>query len=257
MSGRRHGSSSSLYGTRALVTGASGGIGTAVVRMLAAGGARVVLHGRNPELLAPLVAEVAGTVVLGDLSRPGIAEDVVGGAVAALGGLDLVVSAAGQGWAGAFEDMPTSVIDEMVALNLLAPLHLVRAALPYLRSSPHGAVVLVASIAGHLGVRQEAVYSAAKGGLVAFAEALAEELVPVRVAVVSPGPVDTSFYEHRGRPYSRRHPRLVSAERVAEGVLACSTEGSVELILPRWLRIAAAIRVCAPGLYRRLATRLS
>jgi short-subunit dehydrogenase len=246
-----------LYGLRALVTGASGGIGSAVARMLAAGGARVALHGRNADALVPLAAELGGTVVLADLSRPGAPEDVVAGAIAALGGLDLVVSAAGAGWAGGFEDMPAAVIDELVAVNLLAPLHLVRAALPYLRRSPRGAVVLVASIAGHLGVAQEAVYSAAKGGLVAFGEALAEEFAPVRVSVISPGPVATSFLERRGSPYGRRHPRPVSAQRVAEGVLACTADGGGELILPRWLRIAAAVRVCAPRLYRRLAIRLS
>ncbi len=245
-----------LSGMRALVTGASGGIGGAVARRLAAGGAALALQGRRPERLGPLAGELGAAALIADFRDAKAPIRLVEDAVRALGGLDAVVSAAGMGWAGPLEEMPPDTIEEMIVVNLLAPLQLARAAIPYLRASSRPALVFVASIAGHLGVRQEAAYSAAKAGLIALGEALAEELSPTRVSVVSPGVVDTSFFERRGRPYGRRHPKPISPQRIAHAVVSCLDQGKGELIVPRWLRVAAAVRAIAPGLYRRLAIHL-
>lgn len=246
-----------LAGAAVLVSGASGGIGVAVSRSLRAEGANLVLHGRDEAALLRLAEEVGGDVICKELSRePMAASHVVERAVEILGKLDAVVMAAGAGWAGELESMPAGRLEEIIALNLVAPLHLARAAAPELRRSPIGSLVFVASIAGHLGVRNEVAYSAAKGGLIAAAEGLAGELAPAKVSVVSPGAVKTAFFERRGRPYERSLPRPIVPERVAQAVVRCVREGQPELIVPRWLRVPVVVRSVSPSLYRRLASLL-
>jgi short-subunit dehydrogenase len=120
-----------------------------------------------------------------------------------------------------------------------------------------GHLVYVTSIAGRTGVAGEAVYSATKAGLDAFAESLRLELhgTGVSVGVLIPGVVATPFFERRGRPYTRRRPRPLAADTVAAALVRLIETGDAEAYQPRWLRLPVAIRGTAPGLYRRLARR--
>jgi short-subunit dehydrogenase len=117
--------------------------------------------------------------------------------------------------------------------------------------------VNVASIAGHVGVRDEAVYSATKAALIGFSEALRYELhgAGVGVSIVSPGPVDTAYFERRGRPYPRRRPRPIEPERVAEAILHAIRSNKAQVFVPRWMGFAAWIRGAAPPIYRMGARR--
>jgi short-subunit dehydrogenase len=120
-----------------------------------------------------------------------------------------------------------------------------------------GAVVNVSSIAGHVGVREEAVYASTKAGLIGFSESLRYELkgTGIQVSVVSPGVVDTAFFERRGRPYQRTFPRPVAVERVAESVVRAIRRGGAQVYVPRWMAFPAWLRGAWPGLYRSLAGR--
>lgn len=263
---------------RILLTGATGGIGAATARLLAERGADLALSGRDETRLAEVAAGCAlgaGAVVAvpGDLRAAGQPAAVVEAALAALGGLDALVNTAGVGWAGPLGEMSDEALSEVVETDLVVPLRLARAALPALpRSSSRPRTsrsstaersfavapgfVFVASIAGHLGVAGEAAYSAAKAGLLAAAEALAEEAGGrLAVSVVSPGAVATDFFVRRGRPYDRRWPRPVSAERVARAILASLERPRPIRYVPTWLGVAAGIRQLSPSLYRRVATR--
>jgi len=247
-------------GTRCLVTGASGGIGRAVARRLAAAGARLAVHGRDRPALTELAAAAGdgasvAAILTGDLTRAGAAEAAVEDAAAALGGVDVVVAGAGAGWAGPFTGMDMAEAERLVALNLMAPVRLTRAALPAMLQRRRGHVVLIGSIAGCVGVPEEAVYAATKAGLAAFADSLRGEVAGsgVGVSLVTPGAVDTAFFERRGRRYGRRIPRLVSPERVAAAVVACVEDDRAERTVPRWLAVPARLHGAAPGLYRSLA----
>ncbi|WP_153811988.1 SDR family NAD(P)-dependent oxidoreductase [Streptomyces sp. SUK 48] len=240
----------------ALVTGASSGIGAAVARRLAAdGGWRLVLNGRDLTRLEQVAAEMSATTVAADLSWPGAGRRVTEAALNHLGRVDLVVAGAGVGWAGDFTGMPRARIDELVGTDLLATLHLVRGLLPHMVAAGSGRIVLLGSVAGSVGVRGEAVYSAVKAAVAAFADALRYELRGTGVGVthVVPGVVDTPFFDRRGAPYRRSWPRPVPPERVADAVLSAVRRGTDEVYVPGWLRLPARVRGAAPGLYRRLA----
>lgn len=255
---RRRRSEISLDGARALVTGASSGIGAAVAGALAGAGARVAISGRDVAALERVAGGMGSAVVLpGDLLEPDAAAKLVARAAQRLGGLDVVVSNAGTGWAGPMSEMTPAEIDALVDLNLRAPLQLARAALPHLAASDHGRLVIVGSIAGRLGVAREVVYSATKAGLVGLAGALRAESAGTGVAVslVTPGVVDTAFFDRRNRPYERARPRPVAASLVAEAVLECARTGRAEVTVPGWLSLPVRLQGAFPGLYRLLASR--
>ncbi|MGV4980598.1 SDR family NAD(P)-dependent oxidoreductase [Streptomyces sp. NRAIS3] len=245
-------------GGTALVTGASSGIGAVVARRLAAeGGWRLVLNGRDATRLEQVAAQVDALAVPADLTRPGADRLLTDLVLDHVGRLDLLVASAGVGWAGDFTGMPPARIDEIVGVDLLATLRLVRSLLPHMVAAGSGRIVLIGSVAGSVAVRGEAVYSAAKAALAAFADALRYELrrTGVGVSHVIPGAVDTPFFERRGVPYTRTWPRPVPPERVADAVWTAVRYGKDEVYVPGWLRYPALVRGAAPGLYRRLAAR--
>lgn len=242
-----------IQGAVALVTGASSGIGWAVSRKLAAAGAQVIAHGRDTARLEKLSRLTGARTLAADLGDPAgpaaIAEQA--------GRVDILVNNAGIGWAGRFADMSGEQVAKLVAVNLRAPIELARAVLPGMLARDSGQLVFVTSIAGRTGVAGEAVYSATKAGLDAFAESLRFELVGsgVGVTVFVPGVVDTEFFQRRGLPYERRRPRPLPAETVASALVSGIVDGRAELYAPRWLRLPVAVRGTVPGVYRRLAAR--
>jgi short-subunit dehydrogenase len=245
-----------LAGAVCLVTGASGGIGRAASRRLAARGARLVLLGRDRGALEAVAAPIGGHVVPADLTG-GAADDIAERATAAFGRVDVLVNNAGIGWSGSFPQLEAAEARRLVATNLLAPILLTRALLPAMLERRHGHVVNVASIVGHTGSKDEAVYSATKAGLVAFTESIRQELrgSGVGVSLVTPGVIDTPFFDRRGTPYGRRWPRPVSPARVADAVVTAIERDRAELFVPGWLAGPARLRGALPELYRALASR--
>jgi short-subunit dehydrogenase len=235
--------------TRALVTGASSGIGAAIADGLARAGAELVLVGRDHERLMAVAERTGGRAVVADLTDAGGQDAVV---QAGDGWVELLVHAAGVGAAGPLAEIPAPTVEELLALNLGAPIQLTRALLPTLTAAD-GHVLFVASIAA-LGVADEAVYSATKAGLRGFADALRAES-PVGVTTVLPGAVATPYFARRGAPYHRRVPRPVSAERVAAAALTAVTHRRGEVFVPRWLALGARVHGLAPVTFARLSRR--
>lgn len=241
----------------ALVTGASSGIGRAIALRLAAQGTDVVVHGRDPGRTAEVARLTGGSAVCADLARPGAGRSLAHRVLAGHERVDLLVASAGAGWSGPFPGMSPDTLAQMVATDLAAPLELVHALLPGMLARRRGRIVLVGSVAGRTGVAGEAVYAACKAGLDAFAESLRLELAGtgVGVTVVVPAAVSTPFFERRGRPYERRVPRPVPADRVARATIAAIRRGRAEVWVPAWPALGARARALFPRGYRRLALR--
>jgi NAD(P)-dependent dehydrogenase (short-subunit alcohol dehydrogenase family) len=115
-----------LAGAVALVTGASSGIGEATSLALAAAGALLVVTGRDKERLTAVAARTGATALPADLARPGAVAELTGSALHAHGRIDVLICNAGGGWAGPIGEMPAAAAAELTAVNLLAPVELVR-----------------------------------------------------------------------------------------------------------------------------------
>jgi short-subunit dehydrogenase len=231
---RAHGNLGSLAGKVALVTGASSGIGLAVVEKLVDAGVRVAMVARR---LATL--EKHGARLGADRSHP-FAVDVTDfeailelpdRVVAHFGRLDILVNNAGLNHRGPILQHSARALSDVITTNLTAPVVLTRAAVEKL--APGGAVVNVASLAGMIPVPHEAAYSASKAGLRAFTRSLREEFPKLRIATVCPGPVDTGFFGDLAQvPNLVFSQPMSSADEVADAVLACIVGERDEIALP-------------------------
>ncbi|HET8616873.1 MAG TPA: SDR family oxidoreductase [Actinomycetales bacterium] len=244
-----------LTGSVALITGASSGIGRSVALELADHGVHVLVHGRDRLRLDDVVSLTGGTPLVAELADPAQRDALVRNATEVHGRVDVLVNNAGVGWSGPVTAMTADDVDRVLEVNLSAAVHLTRLLVPGMVDRGRGAVCFVTSVAGRSPVAGEAVYSAAKAGLDAFAESLRAEArrSGVHVSVVVPGVVDTDFFANRGRPYDRALPRPVPPQAVATAVVRSIADGRPEVWVPRWLRLAPAARALAPGPYRGLS----
>ena len=243
---------------RVLITGGSSGIGAATARAFAARSYRIAVAGRDQEALNRVAKDTGGVSIPGDLRDGGCPRRTVEIAASALGGLDVVVSNAGVGWSGPFTSMTEGEVDSLLDINLRAAAHVTLAALQYLQPG-RGHLVFVGSIAGVVGVPGEAWYSATKAGLTALASVLRAELKDegIGVTLVTPGVVDTAYFERRNSPYLRHHPRPISADVVASAIVDAIEHYREHIILPGWLSWPARLKESFPGLYRLLESRFA
>jgi NAD(P)-dependent dehydrogenase (short-subunit alcohol dehydrogenase family) len=179
------------------VTGASTGIGRAVTERLLAHGHRVAAPVRRPERLAELADTYPGQLWTTELDLLDTARlrPVVDAAFDALGRIDVVFSNAGRAAFGAAEELSGSAIDEQIALNLAAPIHLLRAALPHLRAQGGGRFIQTSTVGAQISSPGGSMYHASKWGVEGFLESVIPEVEPfgVGITMVEPGMVRTGF----------------------------------------------------------------
>ena len=176
-----------LDGLAAVVTGGGSGIGQATARLLASRGAKV----------AVLDVEPGGEFIAlrADVTDDAAVRAAIDTAAGRLGGLDIVVNNAGIGAAGTVADNPDEQWHRVFDVNVVGMVRVARAALPYLRASPHAAVVNTCSVAAVAGLPQRALYSATKGAVLSLTLAMAADHIGegIRVNCVSPGTADTPW----------------------------------------------------------------
>jgi 3-oxoacyl-[acyl-carrier protein] reductase len=189
----------SLDGKRALVTGASGGIGEAIARALHGQGAAVALSGRNEAALAALAAALAGRahVVPADLASAGAADALVADATKAMGGLDILINNAGLTRDALALRMSDADWAAVIEVNLNASFRLARAAIRGMVRQRYGRIVTITSVVGATGNPGQANYAASKAALVGMSKSLAAELASRNITVncVAPGFIATAMTE--------------------------------------------------------------
>ncbi len=188
----------SLAGSRAVVTGASRGIGAAVARALDRAGARLALVARDRQALEE-VADTLGNdafILPADLGRPESPGLVATGALEALGAVDILVNNAALAARLDTIETDAALIDELLAVNVRGPLLLTAALLPSMLAQGGGSIVNLSSVSGLVGTPRRAAYAATKGAIDAMTRSLAAELGPkgIRVNSVAPGVVDTAMW---------------------------------------------------------------
>ena len=245
---------SRLQGKRILITGASSGIGLAAVERLAREGADLALVARGEAALeeAASVAREHGVqahVVPADLADREATDAAVAAAVEALGGLDVVVSNAGAVSFGHFLDVDPDDFDRTVGVTFTGAVNLIRAALPELRASG-GVIVATSSIMASMPLPAFSSYAASKHALRGFLTALKieerEQRTGVRVAMVSPGPVDTPIYA-RATSATGRQPALLPDAYHPDVMAEALVEAAIN---PRHERIVGLESQLAARLYR-------
>jgi 2-hydroxycyclohexanecarboxyl-CoA dehydrogenase len=179
-----------LEGRKALVTGGASGIGAATARRLAAEGAEVWVADLNDEGSAAVAGEIDGHPVHLDVTDPESAKAAV---EAAGGTLDILINNAGMDEFGFFAQTDPGQWQRVIGVNLIGVLACTHAALPGMQAAGYGRIVSTASEAGRVGSKGSAVYSAAKGGVIAFMKTIAREYARFGVTAnsIAPGPIET------------------------------------------------------------------
>lgn len=255
-----------LQGRVALVTGASGGLGTHIAHRLAREGMNVAVSGRREDALAKVAAELGAlgskaVAVPADLSDLTQVDPLIEGVEAALGPVDVLVNNAGVESIGAFTTYTREELTSMVDVNLTAPLLLTHRLTPGMLERGRGHVVFIASVAGKVGPAFNEPYAATKAGLVGLTQSLRAEYLeaPVGFSVVCPGFIAGDGMYARMVQEGHRSNRLMgetTTEKVAEAVVRAIRDDRAEIVesgAP--IRPMLALAQLAPGLAERVAPR--
>ncbi|TWP33750.1 SDR family oxidoreductase [Leekyejoonella antrihumi] len=190
--------------SRAVITGASGGIGLATTRALAAAGWHVVATARRPESCEPLqqlADESPGVEVRSlDVTSDESVDSCIGSVLADHGGIDLLVNNAGAGHRGTLEQLGLDELSTSMELNFFGVARVTKAVLPVMRAARAGRVITVTSLNGVVALPFSDAYNAAKFAVEGLMESLATVMreFGVHISVVEPGPVRTAFFANVG-----------------------------------------------------------
>ncbi|MDX1709067.1 MAG: SDR family NAD(P)-dependent oxidoreductase, partial [Desulfobacterales bacterium] len=238
-----------------LITGASGGLGSALAKLLAEKGARLALTSRSEkplnELISKLPLKEDAIAITADLSRPGEAGRLAQAALSALGHIDVLINNAGVGYFALMEETTEENIRRLFEVNTLSPLVLIKTLLPQMQKRAGARVVNILSCAGRVPIPTVGVYGGSKSALAVMTNTMRLELEPKGIDIINiyPGTVATAFEEHAFREEERPglcpkevcgEPRFRIAQKVIEA--AAGPPGEVWLERPgRWYSTAALI----------------
>ncbi len=245
-----------LSGRKALLTGATGGLGREIGTALAQRGASVLLSGRKAEALEALAAELPGSghgILPADLAEAGAAERLA----AEAGDVDVLIANAGLPGTGRLPDFSSGELLSALRVNLEAPMLLARALEPGMLARGSGHMVFVSSLSGKSATPLSSVYNATKFGLRGFALGLRADLDPlgIGVSLVSPGTIrEAGMYSDSG---ADPIPGLGtgSPQQVAAAVLEAIEKNRVEVtVAPIQQRLLAHFALVSPGIAVKIAS---
>jgi short-subunit dehydrogenase len=255
-----------MQGRTALVTGASGGLGTHIARRLAREGMNVAVSGRRQDALDAVAAEldalgVKAVAVAADLSDLSATDPLIDSVEAALGPIDVLVNNAGVESIGAFTSYTRDELTSSIDVNLTAPLLLTHRVTPGMLEREQGHVVFIASVAGKVGPAFSEPYAATKAGLVGLTQSLRAEYLGASVgfSVICPGFIaGDGMYARMAEEghHSNRMMGETTTEKISDAVVRAIRDDCAEIIesgAP--LRPMLALAQLAPGLVERVAPR--
>ena len=251
-------------GARALITGASSGIGRSLAQALAARGARVGLLARRREELDSLAEELRamGTdafVETADISVRADAEAAARSLAQELGGVDLLVNNAGYGHHRRFLDWDVEDMERMMRVNYFGSLYTTKALLPQMVKRGSGTIVFMASVAGRIAPPDESAYAASKFAMVGLAESISLELEEhgIHVLTVCPGAIRTPFFDEEAleRMPEVAKKSMVPVEDLVASVLKALERGAHEVTYPGFIRAGYVMRALAPSFTRAQVRR--
>lgn len=255
-----------LRNARAIVTGASSGIGREIARELARAGAKVLVTARREDRLTQLVAELRAekheaSLLAGDITVPDFRTQLLAAAQETFGALDVLVNNAGAGSIGLFQDSTPETLRRIMELNFFAPIELTRAALPLLRAGNKPLIANVASVLGHRAVPKKSEYCASKFALHGMSDALRAELAPqgIDVCLISPSTTASEFFDV-AQGDARKLPWLkvpgMTSAAVGRAAVRAIRAGRHEVILSPGGKLLVWADRCSPPLVNRLVSRL-
>ena len=254
-----------IQGSRAIVTGASSGIGREIALELARQGAALVVTARREARLRELADRIADDggrveIVSGDVTDPAVRQQAVDTVQARFGGLDILVNNAGIGALGPFEHAGRDRLRRIMEVNFFSVAEMIRLALPLLKQGNRPIVVNVGSILGHRGTPHSSEYCASKFAVHGFSEAVRAEFVRhgIDVLVVSPGTTETEFFEkvieRTGEPSWPQHT-AVSPAQVARKTVRAIRRGRHEIIPFTWGRVFCWLNRISPRMVDSIMAR--
>lgn len=225
-----------LSGKRALVTGASGGIGSAIAKALASQGAEVALSGTRVGALEDVAKEIIGKnhILPCNLSDLDAVERLVPQAEEAMGGIDILVNNAGMTRDNIFMRMKDEEWDDVLKVNLTAPFHLTRAAIKGMMKRRFGRIISITSVVGVVGNPGQGNYAASKAGLAGMSKSLAYEVASrgITVNTIAPGFIASAMTDELNEKQQQailgKVPanRLGTAAEVAASAVFLASEGA-------------------------------
>lgn len=247
-----------------IITGASEGVGRAAAHQFAEAGANLMLVARGKKKLEEVAKSLREKTSVElfpmDVSDADACVDLFKKAQFEFGRVDILVNNAGYHSRGLVEDVEASELGRMIDVNLKAPIMLTRIALPYLQEAGGGAIINVGSLAGRAPIPNSATYSASKSGLRAFTYALGYELADsnIKLAVVSPGPIDTGFIMadiDATSDLTFSQP-MSSADEVAQAILDLCGNDLREQSMPRLSGLLTTLAYLMPWLSPKIRPML-
>jgi short-subunit dehydrogenase len=254
-----------LTNRRALVTGASSGIGRALAIELARHGVDLVLLARREDRLAEVAQQISqlgrrAICVAGDVTDATVRQSALAAARDQLGGLDILINNAGVAAHGRFADADPGRLRPIVEVNFFAPVEFIRAAIPLLSAGVQPIIVNVGSILGRRGSPHKSEYSASKFAIHGFSEAVRPELAQlgIDVLVVAAGPTETEHFDVLLEGTAKlpwRNPPRQPAEDVARAIVRGIEHGRHEIATGWRGKTLLLLNRIAPRLVDRIMSR--
>ncbi|MFM8274924.1 MAG: SDR family NAD(P)-dependent oxidoreductase [Gemmata sp.] len=254
-----------LPGLRVIITGASQGIGRALVLEAAKRGCKVIAAARSQRLLDELAADAAkaGTpigTVAADITKPEDRAAMVAASAAQLGGMDVLVNNAGIGATGHFVDSEPAVLRQIFETNFFGLTETTRAFLPLLKQGRTPAIVNISSVIGKRAIPGRSLYASSKFAVMGFSEAIRAELAKdgIDVLVVSPGLTQTNFSKNMLEQKAKvqlDHLRGMTSEQVAVATLKAVERGRLDTTLTLQGKLLLLVNRFAPWIIDRVTKK--